>query len=569
MPCPVRRRGSANWYFRGTIPKALRPKIAAMPKHMRPTGWSASGDIWISLKTPDREEAKVRCAEVTAEVANAIRSLSAPERSLNKEERVALAGEAYRGFVGMTKGEPGKSAKWKIVAALWKRGDVEAVNQYCSVTADAILRKKGLAVDDRSRELLIKEVNFTYELAVKRTKAYSESDYSPDTNLTRFPAWQEPQHQTRPDAAAPTGSSGIVTLSDLLEAWSQKKKRPRVTTVDAFRTSVHFFKAHLGHETISRITSDDVVAWKDAMVAEGKLTAKTINEKRLAAIRALYGWGLDRSNRKITGENVARGIRVEKDDTRERSKAFTTAEARAVLTAALNSGKAGGETRIARLCLRYPHLAAAKRWAPWICCYTGARIVEITQLRRQDVRNVEGIWVFDLRPGDGNTIKTDKARLVPVHSDLIAQGLLDFVDASKPGPLFYDPARLDRDAADGMKRSPAASVGSRLAEWVRGPEVGVTDRRIRPNHAWRHWFISQCRVHGVDREARYFMVGQVEGDGPSDIGNAYGDAPVPFLKRELEKIPAFPVRTSDNAGALPDTSTGPLQVELAREPHER
>jgi hypothetical protein len=35
------------------------------------------------------------------------------------------------------------------------------------------------------------------------------------------------------------------------------------------------------------------------------------------------------------------------------------------------------------------------------------------------------------------------------------------------------------------------------------------------------------------------MVGQVEGDGPSDIGNAYGDAPVPFLKRELEKIPAF------------------------------
>ena len=88
-------------------------------------------------------------------------------------------------------------------------------------------------------------------------------------------------------------------------------------------SSVQLLKQHLGHETISRITSDDVVAWKDAMVAEGKLTAKTINEKRLAAIRALYGWGLDRSNRKITGENVARGIRVEKDDLRERSKAFT------------------------------------------------------------------------------------------------------------------------------------------------------------------------------------------------------------------------------------------------------
>src|SRR5688572_17302567 len=132
MPCPIRRRGSANWYFRGTIPKALRPKIAAMPKHMRPAGWSPSGDIWISLKTPDREQAKVRCAEVTAEVANTIRSLSAPARSLNKEERVALAGDAYRGFVAMTKGEPGEAEDWKAVAVLWKRardGHSEAVNQ--------------------------------------------------------------------------------------------------------------------------------------------------------------------------------------------------------------------------------------------------------------------------------------------------------------------------------------------------------------------------------------------------------------------------------------------------------
>jgi hypothetical protein len=63
--------------------------------------------------------------------------------------------------------------------------------------ADTVLRKKRLAVNDRSRELLIKEVNFTYELAINRTKAYSESDYSPDTNLSRFPAWQAPPQQHR------------------------------------------------------------------------------------------------------------------------------------------------------------------------------------------------------------------------------------------------------------------------------------------------------------------------------------------------------------------------------------
>ncbi|MEC5293197.1 hypothetical protein, partial [Aurantimonas sp. C2-3-R2] len=33
----------------------------------------------------------------------------------------------------------------------------------------------------------------------------------------------------------------------------------------------------------------------------------------------------------------------------------------------------------------------SRRWVPWICAYTGARVNEITQLRRQDIKQIDGI----------------------------------------------------------------------------------------------------------------------------------------------------------------------------------
>lgn len=55
------------------------------------------------------------------------------------------------------------------------------------------------------------------------------------------------------------------------------------------------------------MTVDDVVRWKDHLVASKKLNAKTINEGRLAAPSSVLGWGKD--NRKLT-INTALGIRM-------------------------------------------------------------------------------------------------------------------------------------------------------------------------------------------------------------------------------------------------------------------
>lgn len=42
--------------------------------------------------------------------------------------------------------------------------------------------------------------------------------------------------------------------------------------------------------------------------------------------------------------------------------------------------------------------ALAKRWLPWVCAYTGARVGEIAQLRKQDVAHEHGRWVLVITP---------------------------------------------------------------------------------------------------------------------------------------------------------------------------
>jgi hypothetical protein len=58
---------------------------------------------------------------------------------------------------------------------------------------------------------------------------------------------------------------------------------------------------------------------------------------------------------------------------------------------------------------------------------------------------------------------------VPLHSDLVSQGFLDFVAASTDGPLFYDLAKRRKAVA---LNSQARKQGTKLAEWVRS--LGVT-----------------------------------------------------------------------------------------------
>ncbi|MGF7153279.1 integrase [Novosphingobium gossypii] len=70
-----------------------------------------------------------------------------------------------------------------------------------------------------------------------------------------------------------------------------------------------------------------------------------------------------------------------------------------------------------------------KFWLPLIAVFSGMRQEEICQLRLDDVRQVDGIWIFDLKKGEGRQLKNVRAiRKVPIHDSLIDLGFLRYID---------------------------------------------------------------------------------------------------------------------------------------------
>jgi integrase len=77
-------------------------------------------------------------------------------------------------------------------------------------------------------------------------------------------------------------------------------------------------------------------------------------------------------------------------------------------------------------------------WLPLIALFSGMREGEICQLRKVDLRTDGGIHFFNVtEEGEGQSVKTEAGvRKVPVHSELIRCGLLDYIKALPAGSLF-------------------------------------------------------------------------------------------------------------------------------------
>lgn len=74
------------------------------------------------------------------------------------------------------------------------------------------------------------------------------------------------------------------------------------------------------------------------------------------------------------------------------------------------------------------------KWASLALMFSGARCMEICQLRHKDIRQVDGLWVFDIQNADeGHRVKNaPSVRLVPIHSQLLQLGFLEWTKG-QPG----------------------------------------------------------------------------------------------------------------------------------------
>jgi integrase len=259
----------------------------------------------------------------------------------------------------------------------------------------------------------------------------------------------------------------------------------------------------------------------------------------LSALKAVFGWAV--ANGRVQS-NPAQGVTIKLGTPRKvRSQGFSDDEARAILAAALSYVPGTGER---------PYTAFAKRWVPWLCAFTGARVGEIAQLRRQDLRREGDDWVIRITP-DAGTVKTNQARDVVLHPQLVELGFPEFVQDRPDGPLFLAPGLSD-------VLGPLQTLKNRLGEFARSI---VPDRGVKPTHGWRHRFKTVGMQAGVEGR----ILDAIQGHSGRSVSQSYGEVTIVTMSAAMRRLPPFDLsqlRRGDSV-SLPRALPKAEQIQLA------
>lgn len=275
----------------------------------------------------------------------------------------------------------------------------------------------------------------------------------------------------------------------------------------------------LKHDDARRLTKQNLQEWRDGLLKTH--SAKTVGDVYLASVRTVLKWAVENDRLE---ENVAEKVRQQVPKRQlDREQGYTDAEALVILKAAQDYRPvASDEIATSEL----PQTTAAKRWAPVLCAFTGARIGELMQLRKQDFRKEGETHVMRITPAAG-TVKAGGYRDVPLHPQLIDMGFLDFVDASPTDALFY------RASKGRAAKSGAQATAGRVSVWLQG--LGVVPEGVSPSHGWRHRFKTVGREEGVSDRT----LDAIQGHASKTAGDNYGDVTVKARKAAIDRFPAY------------------------------
>lgn len=492
---------------------------------------------YFSLQTREPAEAKQRHAEAVARLevrwaelrrgepndsSGVVGDASPASRNLSEREAGERAEWMYAHWLGLHRENPSQQRFWPtdLYRHLWRspggriehREDgrtavraaltfaqaekVAELEAWCQDQAETVLALHDIEADEASTLRVAKAVAAQVQRASLTLAALARGE--PGVGPTPVP--------TAAPAAKPAQAIGLI---ELVEAWWREAERTgkSESTRESYTNTIKQLVAFLGHDEALRVTVEDVRRFKDHRLATRKpngqlLSPTTVKNSDLAALKSVFGWGV--SNGRLA-DNPATDVTVARvSKVRLREREFTPEEARRLLKAA-SATERGKE-------LAQTH--AAKRWIPWVLAFTGARVGEIAQLRRQDLRkeavegHPKGVWVLRITPEAGR-VKTKQAREVPLHPQLVEMGFPAFVAGTSGERLFLVPD------AKGDIAGPLRGLKNRLSEAAREQ---VDDPGVSPNHSWRHRFRTVATDSGVSGN----VIDAICGWSAKSVGERYG-----------------------------------------------
>jgi integrase len=243
-----------------------------------------------------------------------------------------------------------------------------------------------------------------------------------------------------PNSPIVTGSPLSVSPPEELTARPSAKRQPAITfeelaglymkdqegnlrdiTIRGLRSACKIIAATLGQLDLRRHSRADLLKLREALLNGRK--PSTVNSL-LTRLSTVLAWGVNNGYLEKTFDKKLK------------------------ITKGAESGReAFSQEQVTKL-MAYANGLAVDSWERWalsLGAITGARLNEIRQLRKADVRQVGGIWVVDINADDDKDLKTrHSARLVPLIDGAYGFNLADFLcftDSRPESGLLFDVTR--------------------------------------------------------------------------------------------------------------------------------
>lgn len=312
----------------------------------------------------------------------------------------------------------------------------------------------------------------------------------------------------------PDTDSGLYLDGKVLDRWATERGVVQKGK-DTHRAVAEWFYARTERKPVERITRQDVLAFKDKLLAEGQSVANT--NMKLSRLRTLLGWAYQND---LAPANVAEGISVKVADSGKGKRLpFALDELQAIFSSPVYANgerPKGGK-------------GEAAYWLPLLGLFTGARLEEMGQLRVADVQRREypdqdgkmlAGWFLHITEatddrGQANRIKNAASeRLVPLHPELERLGFIVYVEKLKD-----QQGRVFPDLVPNIYGRLTAKWGEWFSPYMR-TVCGITDKR-KVFHSFRHTFKDYSRRSRMPEGVQRQIMGHAGKDVADDYGSGY------------------------------------------------
>ena len=277
---------------------------------------------------------------------------------------------------------------------------------------------------------------------------------------------------------------------------------------DLWRSYLASFMSYTQCDDARQVQKADVIKWKQHLLELGN-SAKTINDSKLAALKAIFRWAVDNE---LLPANPAAGVSVRRTSKKSDMLGFDKQEAATILRAAAKQSN------------------PAYRWVPLLCAQSGARVAEVCQLRGEDIGCEDGIFYMHFRAEAGSLKNRSSERKVPLHPHVLDAGFRSFAQ------------QLRRRTA--VLRSQAAAAGSEAAP----AEDRGEERRAMDTHAWHRRRAAQAEGSeprlaspvpyvGVGRGHRREHDRSNHGLCARNVRQSYGEVRLATAAKAIARIP--------------------------------